>query len=144
MSCNTYEEFMALRGGMFQDEDIARRAWRDCEKTAPLDRLPENDLRKLAIDIIDGLVWTDRNDVISFRAIMRLAFDGSPETGGKLLRSGMVYEYMSEAGPMAINGCPMFMSFRLLAEEDLGMLLDLIAKQVELRKNFREGLSSAS
>ena len=84
--------------------------------------LTDKEIKKLADDIYKGLVFTDRhikypNDV--HRVFMPLIllkkeqldeFEANPP--------GMVYEYMERAGPMAINGMPMFLSFRYLSQED--------------------------
>ena len=46
---------------------------------------------------------------------------------------GVVYEHMSEAGPRAINGYPMFMSLRLMHREDWKLAFDAYKKEVARR-----------
>jgi hypothetical protein len=60
--------------------------------------MTEEEIKKLAKDIYTGLVFTDRHIQVA-----------SP---------GMIYEYMDKAGPMSINGMPMFCSFRFISQED--------------------------
>ena len=48
---------------------------------------------------------------------------------------GVVYERLSQAGPRAINGYPMFMSLRLLHREDWKLAYDAYRKEVERRKS---------
>jgi len=47
---------------------------------------------------------------------------------------GLVYEYISEAGPMCINGHPIFMSIRFLNIEDTKKMFDYHDKYMEIRK----------
>lgn len=49
---------------------------------------------------------------------------------------GEVYEYYSEAGPMACNGKPTFFSCRMLAQEDTAPLNVYIKQIQEQRKAF--------
>ena len=84
--------------------------------------LADEEVKKLADDIYKGLVFTDRhmnNPGDMPRVFMPLAllkkeqideFNANPP--------GMVYEYMDKAGPMSINGMPMFFSFRFISQKD--------------------------
>ena len=84
--------------------------------------LTEEEIKKLADDMYRGLVFTDRHiqnpDDIS-RVFMPLALLEKEQIEElKVKDPGMVYEYMDKAGPMAIDGMPMFCSFRFLNQED--------------------------
>ena len=84
--------------------------------------LKDEEIKKLADDIYKGLVFTDRhmnNPGDMHRVFMPLAllkkeqieeFNTDPP--------GMIYEYMDKAGPLSIDGMPMFLSFRCISQED--------------------------
>lgn len=47
---------------------------------------------------------------------------------------GLIYEFLSEAGPMALNGGPMFTSLRLLNIEDTNKMFSYYETYKELRE----------
>ena len=47
---------------------------------------------------------------------------------------GMVYEYLSKAGPMGLNGGPLFMSLRLLNKEDSQKVWEYYEKYKTIRE----------
>jgi hypothetical protein len=47
---------------------------------------------------------------------------------------GLIYEFLSEAGPMGLNGGPMFMSLRLLNKEDAEKMFSFYETYKELRE----------
>jgi hypothetical protein len=84
--------------------------------------LTDEEIKKLANDIYQGLVFTNRHiqnpDDLS-RVFMSLNFlDEEQIKKFNADMPGMIYEYMENAGPRSINGMPMFMSFRVLNRED--------------------------
>lgn len=99
-------------------------------------RTPE-ELKKLAIDIRAGKIWTDRDGVESFRAMIALSGE---ELHKKLVEAmapkeidgqtyyGMMYEYLDKAGPLAINGMPMFLSFAYMTAEELHQVVQIMNK----------------
>ena len=86
--------------------------------------LKDEGIKKLAEDIYRGLVFTDRHvqnpDDIS-RVFLPLVFLKKEQIEELLadLPGMMIYEYMDKAGPMSINGMPIFYSLRLLDQEDV-------------------------
>lgn len=83
---------------------------------------PTNDaayLTQLAIDIESGKVFTDWHcrDVEDIRTVFMPLMFGTLK-GYDLGSIGMIYEYMSEAGPMAVNNMPTFFSMRMLNKQD--------------------------
>lgn len=97
--------------------------------------LTDEEIKKLADDIYKGLVFTDRHiqnpDDISrvFMPLVLLKEEQIEEL--KAESPGMIYEYMDKAGPMSINGMPMFCSFRFLSQEDAKKVND---KYLQIKK----------
>lgn len=50
---------------------------------------------------------------------------------------GLIYEYMKDAGPRSINGCPMFMSHRILHVDDWARVQPVIAAEEDRRENLK-------
>lgn len=84
--------------------------------------LTDEEIKKLADDIYKGLVFTDRNienpsDVP--RVFVPLVLMGEEQIEEfRANPPGMIYEYMDKAGPWAIDGMPIFFSFRFISKED--------------------------
>lgn len=101
--------------------------------------MANEEIKKLAEDMYKGLIFTDRN-IQSNEEIqtvfMPLALMGE-ELVGKLRKNppGMIYEYLSEAGPMSINGMPMFLSFKMVSIDDAKKVFDLYHKIKEVVAN---------
>lgn len=82
----------------------------------------DEEIKTLAIDLQAGKIYTDRHVKnpselgMVFMAIALGALSGWTEEDIKKL--GLVYEYISEAGPRGVNGHPCFMSHRILSIED--------------------------
>jgi len=53
-----------------------------------------------------------------------------------LANIGILYEYMSQAGPRSINGCPMFFSVRYMHREDWCRARGAIQREEERRQNI--------
>lgn len=91
-------------------------------------RLSEDEIKQLAEDIYRGSVFTDRDignneDIRS--VFMALAImDGDTLEKFKRKEPGMIYEYMSNAGRMSVNGMPTFLSFRYIGLEDTKKVLE--------------------
>lgn len=84
--------------------------------------MTDEDIKKLADDIYKGLVFTDRHiqnpDDVP-RVFIPLVLLKKEQIEELNVRSiGMIYEYIDKAGPMSINGMPMFLSLRMLSQED--------------------------
>lgn len=111
----TAEEIRMVSEGCPNDQDVPVRTHTDEE------------LSQLAKDIHAGRVFTSlycsRPELL--RSIfMPIAFGSGPgifdDCGGN---PGMLYEYLDRAGPMAINGYPMFFSVQWLTQEEVRMVM---------------------
>ncbi len=106
------------------------------EKHIPM---TDQEAKQLAEDMYKGLVFTDRHvqrkedipGVFMPLALMDSKFVEELQKNPP----GMIYEYMDKAGPMAMNGMPMFLSCRMISIDD--------AKKVFERYNkIREAIES--
>jgi hypothetical protein len=111
------------------------KKWTFSEKT------PE-ELRQIGADIYEGKVFTDRHisknslDITPsiFLLIALGAFSKAPEE--YIDNIGMIYEYLSEAGPRSINGYPMFFSLQVLSEEQAKVVINAYLQYKEIKENF--------
>ena len=82
-------------------------------------------LKKIAQEMLAGNIFTDRHldtGVKAHQVFMPILFFDEKQmeefkTAIEDERIYMIYEYMSEAGPRALNGMPQFMSYRVLNKE---------------------------
>jgi hypothetical protein len=77
-------------------------------------------LKRFVLDFCDGRVFSNVHcekpkDVRMVFMVLALM---SPEQIDELGDVGLIYEHMSQAGPMAINGMPTFFSCRTLTREE--------------------------
>ena len=124
--------------------------------------LSVDELKTVAKDLYNGLIFTDRHceESILLSVFMPLIFMGphggsSSDTSGQrdskiydllerdiekkyyeefINNIGMIYEYISQAGPMGINGKPTFMSCKFLTKEDTSKMFEYYDEYKELRK----------
>jgi hypothetical protein len=109
---------------MEKDEKQDKKKEIDKGKYVPM---TAKEIRKLADDLYKGLVFTDRDIRIKEdlpRVFMPLALMGK-ELADELEKNppGMIYEYFHKAGPMAIDGMPIFASFKMVSIEDTKKVL---------------------
>ena len=79
-----------------------------------MERMDAETMTGLAKDIVAGRIagsWMTPDDPLLMFMICKLG--GVPED------AGAVYEYLSEAGPLAVNDYPTFMSARFIHRDDL-------------------------
>lgn len=95
-------------------------------------KMTDEHVKKLAEDMYKGLVFTnrhiDRQEDVP-RVFMPLLII-EDEIRDKLLQDppGMIYEYMDRAGPMAINGMPMFLSLQMVSIDDTKRVIECLNK----------------
>lgn len=89
----------------------------------------DEELKQLAVDIVDGKVWTDRHGADSF-LIAKLA--------GLPAGTWMIYEYLTQAGPLAVNGCPTFLSCRIVWKEESEKLIKYFDEYKALKDSFKK------
>ena len=92
---------------------------------------PDDELKKLAQDAHDGLVFTDRHlpkgDSHQFLATFMVLALMDPEKLNEVAGEiGMVYEYLDKAGPRSVNGYPSFFSCNFLNKSDTEKFLEYV------------------
>ena len=50
----------------------------------------------------------------------------------------MLYEDNSKAGPMSINGYPIFMSCKIISNSDTTIFIEMYNKYVKMREEFEK------
>lgn len=94
--------------------------------------LTDKEIANLANDMYRGLIFTDRHvqrheDVPSvFMPLILLKEEDIEKL--KANPPGMIYEYLDQAGPRAINGMPVFWSFRMIGTEDATKVMERYKK----------------
>lgn len=103
-------------------------------------KLPDDKLRKLAVDFSEGKIFTDRhvkntNDISG--VFMPIALGAFADCDKEYLEDiGLIYEELGKAGPLAVNGMPTFFSCRLLGKEQTNQLSAMVDKLREAKKEF--------
>lgn len=90
----------------------------------------DEQLKTLALDIFAGRVFTDRHirQPNLFQSVFMVFAFMEQEQLEKLKENppGLIYEYLSEAGEICINDHPMFLSVKMLNQEDAKKVFKLI------------------
>lgn len=100
--------------------------------------MTDAELRQFVLDYCDGRVFTDRDipkGMKPTQIFIVLAF-GKIEKA-YLKKVGMVWEHVRRAGPMAVNGCPMFFSAHLMHVEDVKRIAPAVAREMKRRKEIK-------
>jgi len=95
------------------------------------------ELRILALDILEGRVygtWLLRAEPQMIGMVFLPLALMSPEEFERVKHYAHIYEYVSQAGEMAVNGKPTFFSFRGISHEDWAKLEPLLDELVQARK----------
>jgi hypothetical protein len=98
--------------------------------------MEDKERRKLAMEIATGKVFGSwmvpkgQEQMLSSIFIVLVL-------GGKLPEdTAQVYEYYSEAGPLSVNGYPIFFSCRVIKQDDWEKLIPLVNKAIDMQKEF--------
>ncbi len=102
------------------------------------------ELIKIAKDLKEGKIFCDghipEGDERMITSIfMILALADTTELMAS--QPGMIYEYLSEAGPRAVNGYPIFMSMNVLNREDTAEVYGIYNKLIEAEEELMKTLS---
>lgn len=98
-----------------------------------------DELKQLAIDLKAGWIFTDRNiKAANLLSVVFMPLGIMDNDQVESLRSdgvGLIYEYLTKAGPRTINGLPSFFSMELLNQSDATKVFGLVAQLKEAEDN---------
>lgn len=102
--------------------------------------MDEQELKKLAIDIAENKVFGTFNlDSHNFSIVgsvfMPLVFMSDKDLN-ELKTYAHIYEYLHAAGPITINGFPMFFSMRVISQEDWAKVFDYLTAYEKQKAEF--------
>lgn len=103
--------------------------------------MSDDELRKLAVDYAEGHVYTN-NEMpgrdTSLMVFMPLLLMEKESVQEFMKDCGMIYEYMNEAGPGALNGQPIFYSVRKLTNAETERFSEYVKAYQAMRRTFME------
>lgn len=103
-------------------------------------KMTDDEIKQLAEDMYRHLIFTDRqlqnkSDLtMVFTPLIFLSKDQLAEL--KNNPPGMIYEYIDKAGPMSINGMPIFSSFSIISQEDTRKVIQKYNEIVDMVKKI--------
>jgi hypothetical protein len=100
-----------------------------------------SELKQIAVDLAEGKIFSNlqlgnQQHMLQSVFMVLIFLDEKAHNSMKENEIVFVYEYMHDAGPMAINGFPTFMSMRMLGKEDFHDMWAEYVRYVEMRQNF--------
>lgn len=108
--------------------------------------MAEEELRKLAQEIVEGKVFTDRDVRQGDHDILPVIFiplSLMPNVHAWGADAGLVYEYWDQAGPRSINGYPIFFSVRKVIKKDMPALEHYVKTFWEMKKEIEAKFHNA-
>lgn len=99
----------------------------------------DDELREIAVGINSGTIFTDRHikpEEASMIFMPLLFMTNKQRAELKKDKPGLFFQHLSEAGPRAINGYPMFTSMHVLNQEETKRVFDMVAKLREVVKTL--------
>jgi hypothetical protein len=97
----------------------------------------EERLRRFVLDYCDGRIFTDRQCATLNEVRMCFMPLALAEPGQLPKDIALVYEHISQAGPMAINGLPIFFSMRFLTQAELDRVAPAIESEMKRRSEVK-------
>lgn len=109
----------------------------------------DQELRQLALDTVAGQVFwdwhIDSDDKHTLLSVFKVLLFGGSEWTDEMTKNKIahVYEYLSEAGPLAVNGRPSFFSVKMINEDDYAKLIPILDELYGQQKAFMENEATA-
>ena len=92
----------------------------------------DEELKQIALDLHGKKIWTDRHCRSAQELKMSFMLIGfMDEAAMKKLEEdkvNFIFEYLDKAGPMAVNGMPVFMSMECLTEPETAKMFEYYEK----------------
>ena len=106
-----------------------------------LERMSKEDLKQFINDYLGNLIFTSEmlvagnQENLVYLVFLPLALGAFEDLSkDEVAKIGLIYEYISKAGPRAINGYPTFMSMNLMRQEDWEIARREIIKEQKRRQ----------
>jgi hypothetical protein len=109
----------------------------------------EEQLRKLAQEIVEGKVFTDRDlrradqEGGTMLGMIFMPVLLMPNSAAYLADAGLLYEYWDQAGPRSVNGYPIFFSVRKIIKKDMPALEHYVKTFWEMKKELEKKFHEA-
>lgn len=103
-------------------------------------QLTNDEIKQLAEDMYKGLIFTDKH--LRAKEELSMVFLPFVFMGKEFIDElnenppGMIYEYMDKAGPMAVNGMPIFLSLKMTSIDDTKKIFEHYHKIKEAITNI--------
>lgn len=106
------------------------------EYTPP--HLSDDEIKKIAIDFYHNKIFSSIHIMQNYGAdMLKMVFVPILFLRPKNVEDiGMIYEYYSKAGPRAINGCPIFMSMKIMHNDDMDKFFKFMEEYEEMQRKF--------
>lgn len=104
-------------------------------------RTPE-ELATFVQDLLDRKIWTDRHGGTDSFMLLGLGALANA-SAGFIEKIGLIYEYMDKAGPMAMNGRPMFFSMNIMHVDDATKALEAYEKEKAARAERKDAIEQS-
>ncbi len=105
----------------------------------------KKDLKQIAVDLYDDKIFCDRQ--LTNQSSMPMVFLpialGAFKNEEDVKDIGLIYEYLSEAGPRGINGYPCFFSMRILTIEETKEMFKHYEEYKKLKDSFKDSEETA-
>ncbi len=106
----------------------------------------DSELKQIAMDLCDGKIFcdlhlSDRKSNLPL-VFLPIAF-GAFKDEEDVKNIGLVYEYLSEAGPRGINGFPNFTSMRVLNIRDAEIMMTHHDEYKKIKDSFKDSEKTA-
>lgn len=111
-------------------------------KEIPLHRVDHGELKKIAVALFGGQIFTTfhiraGHEHLGKQIFMPALFlDDEAREKLHARKPHVFYEYLSEAGPLSINGYPIFTSMQMLVKEDWEIVVGMSKKMEEAAKQL--------
>ena len=96
---------------------------------------------EIAIDICEGRIVSEFDLPDNDQELLRTVFiplrTMSPEAHAELEeKSGMIYEYVRDAGLAEVKGFPQFFTMRVLTKQDVAIVKQKVVEFTQIRRQF--------
>lgn len=104
-----------------------------------LDDRPDEELRLIAVGMVDGTIYSslhlEPHDDLAM-IFMPIALMSEVDRISFFQNCGLIYEYVSKASPVAINGSPSFFSMNFVSLADTEKLRVFVKEYAAVKKAF--------